>query len=243
MTGEPKLPETPAELWQGWSEAWKGFFETASRMWSQTPQGSVDAAADPYGLFQSWQQFFDTKTQGGKNMAADPFTLFKQWYDATAESWSKAVGEAIATEQFASALGNFLDSFVSFTIMFRRANEQYYSNLQLPTRSDIARVARLVVNLEEKVDRIEDALMDAREGISPATSGADPSPGSKTGLAKLEARVDRLELKLDRVLAALEKPEAKEEQAGSASEQGRNGTVQAPGRRAARASGQRTKRG
>lgn len=237
MTGEPKLPETPAELWQGWTEAWKGFNESASRMWSLTPQGSQESAADPYGLFQSWQQFFDTSTQGGKNISADPFAIFKQWYDATSESWSKTVGEAIATEQFAESLSNFLDSFTSFTIMFRRANEQYFSNLQLPTRSDIARVATLIVNLEEKVDRIEDTLMEARDRSSPPTTGAD--------LSKLEARLNRLERKLDRVLAALEKLEATE-QVGSGSDVGEqdwNGVLQAPGRRRGRASRQKTKGG
>ena len=83
MTGEPKLPETPTELWQVWNEVWKGFNESASRLWSLTPQGSQESAADPYGLFQSWQQFFDTTTEGGKNLPADPFAIFKQWYDAT----------------------------------------------------------------------------------------------------------------------------------------------------------------
>lgn len=235
MTGEPKLPETPAELWQGWTEAWKEFNESASRMWSLTPQGSKEAAADPYGLFQSWQQFFDTTTQGGKNISADPFAIFKQWYDATSESWSKTVGEAIATEQFAEAIGRFLDSFTSFTIMFRRANEQYFSNLQLPTRSDIARVATLIVNLEEKVDRIEDALMDAGDRSSPATA--------ETAISKFEARLNRLERKLDRVLAAQEKLEAKE-RAGSSSdygEQERDGVLQVPRRRSGRASRQKTK--
>jgi polyhydroxyalkanoic acid synthase PhaR subunit len=237
MTGEPKLPETPAELWQSWSEAWQGFNEAASRMWSLTPQGSQESAADPYGLFRSWQQFFDSTTQGGKNFSADPFALFKQWYDATSESWSKTVGEAIATEQFAETIGRFLDSFTSFTIMFRRANEQYFSNLQLPTRSDIARVATLVVNLEEKVDRIEDTLIEAGESPSP--------PTAEGAISKLEARMNRLERKLDRVLAALEKPEAKERAASGSDqdEQGRNGALQAPGGRAARASGQRTKGG
>ena len=237
MTGEPKLPETPAELWQGWTEAWKEFNESASRMWSLTPQGSKEAAADPYGLFQSWQQFFDSTTQGGKNISADPFAIFKQWYDATSESWSKTVGEAIATEQFAEAIGRFLDSFTSFTIMFRRANEQYFSNLQLPTRSDIARVATLIVNLEEKVDRIEDTLNDAGDRSSPATA--------ETAISKLEARLNRLERKLDRVLAALEKLEAKE-RAGSGSDQGEqdwDGVLQAPGRRSGRASRQSTKGG
>jgi polyhydroxyalkanoic acid synthase PhaR subunit len=198
MTGEPKLPETPAELWQGWTEAWKGFNE---RMWRLPPQESQESAVDPYGLFQSWQQFFDTTTQGGTNISADPFAIFKQWYDATSESWSKTVGEAIATEQFAETVGRFLDSFTSFTIMFRRANEQYFSNLQLPTRSDIARVATLIVNLEEKVDRIEDTLMDARDRSSP--------PTADTAISKLEARLNRLERQLDRVLAAQEKQKTK----------------------------------
>ena len=237
MTGEPKLPETPAELWQGWTEAWKEFNESASRMWSLTPQGSQVSAVDPYGLFQSWQQFFDTTTQGGKNTSADPFAIFKQWYDATSESWSKTVGEAIATEQFAEAIGRFLDSYTSFNIMFRRANEQYFSNLQLPTRSDIARVAKLIVNLEEKVDRIEDTLMDAGDRSSP--------PTTETAILKLEARLNHLERKLDRVLAALEKPEAKE-QVGSDTEQGEqdwDGVLQAPRMRSGRASRQRTKGG
>ena len=237
MTGEPKLPETPTELWQVWNEVWKGFNESASRLWSLTPQGSQESAADPYGLFQSWQQFFDTTTEGGKNLPADPFAIFKQWYDATSESWSKIVGEAIATEQFAETIGRFLDSFTSFTIMFRRANEQYFSNLQLPTRSDIARVATLIVNLEEKVDRIEDTLMEAGERSSPSTAGAD--------ISKLEARLNRLERKMDRVLAALDRQETKG-QDGSTSDQGEqdwNGVLQASGKRSGRANRQKAKGG
>jgi polyhydroxyalkanoic acid synthase PhaR subunit len=181
------------------NEAWKEFNESASRMWPQKPQGSQELAADPYGMFQSWQQYFDTTTQGGANISGDPFTIFKQWYDATSESWSKTVGEAVATEQFAEAISRFLDSYTSFNIMFRRANEQYFSNLQLPTRSDIARVATLIVNLEEKVDRIEDTLMDVRDG--------SPPPTIDTAISKLEARLNRLERKLERVLTALEKIE------------------------------------
>ena len=235
MTGEPKLPETPAELWQGWTEAWKGFNESASRMWSLTPQGSQEAAADPYGLFQSWQQFFDTTTQGGKSTSVDPFAIFKLWYDATSESWSKTVGEAIATEQFAEAIGRFLDSYTSFTMMFRRANEQYFSNLQLPTRSDIARVATLIVNLEEKVDRIEDTLMDASDRSIP--------PTSDTAISKLEARLNRLERKLDRALSALEKLEAKEQVGSGQGEQDLDGVLHVPRKRSSRTSRQRTKRG
>jgi polyhydroxyalkanoic acid synthase PhaR subunit len=237
MAGEPKAQETPADLWRGLNEAWKEFNESASRMWPQMPQGSQESAADPYGMFQSWKQWYDTATQGGENNSGDPFAIFKQWYDATSESWSKTIGEAIATEQFAEAINRFLDSYTSFAIMFRRANEQYFSNLQLPTRSDIARVASLIVNLEEKVDRIEDTLMDAKEDSF--------RPAADAALSKLEARLNHLESKLERVLAALEKMEAKE-QVGSSSDQSEqewDGILRAPRTRSTRASRQKAKGG
>jgi polyhydroxyalkanoic acid synthase PhaR subunit len=237
MAGEPKPLETPAELWQSLTEAWKGFNESASRMWALTPQGSQESAADPYGLYQSWQEFYDNATQGGKNTSADPFAIFKHWYDATAETWSKTVGEAIATEQFAESIGMFLNNYTSFALMFRRANEQYFSNLQLPTRSDIARVATLIVNLEEKVDRIEDTLTDAGQSSSP--------PATEVDLSKLEARLNGLESKLEKVLAALEKLETKEQAASSAGrgEQDWNGVARATGVRSGRASRQKTRKG
>ncbi len=53
-----------------------------------------------------------------------------------------------------------LESYASFFKTFRRANEEFFQNLQLPTRSDIARIAELVIALEEKVDQIDDALDD-----------------------------------------------------------------------------------
>src|SRR5947209_13414074 len=91
----------------------------------------------------------------------DPFTFFREWYNATSETWSKAAEEAVGSEQFMELNKRFLESYSAFYKTFRLANEEYFRNLQLPTRSDITRVAELVVALEEKVDRIEDTLEDS----------------------------------------------------------------------------------
>lgn len=117
--------------------------------------------------------------------STDPSTFFREWYNATSEAWSKAAEEAVGSEQFMELNKRFLESYATFSKAWRLANEEYFRNLQLPTRSDITRVAELVVALEEKIDRIEDTLED---------------------------RLDRVESKLDGILAALEKPQTRDSQ-------------------------------
>jgi len=171
------------------TELWKQWYETSSNQWLEMME---EARA---------------KMLAGESLPADPFTFFKQWYEATSETWSKVVGDVIGTEKFVEATSRFLESYTSFARTLRRTNEEYFRNLQLPTRSDIARVAELVVALEEKVDRIEDAFEEFQEGPQVAISEV------VEGLSK---RLDRVESKLDKVLAALEKNAAKASRSTSA---------------------------
>jgi polyhydroxyalkanoic acid synthase PhaR subunit len=137
-----------------------------------------------------------------ENTTVDPITVLKNWYDTSGEKWSKAFGDVIGTERFVEAMSYMLESYASFSSMFRQASEAYFSNLQLPTRSDIARLAGLVVNLEEKVDRIEDSLEHVGNDSAQVISG--------TSLQRLEARLEQVECKLEKLLAVLEKMEASE---------------------------------
>ncbi len=171
------------------TELWKQWYETSSSQWLEMME---EARA---------------KMLAGESLPADPFTFFKQWYEATSETWSKVVGDVIGTEKFVEATSRFLESYTSFARTLRRTNEEYFRNLQLPTRSDIARVAELVVALEEKVDRIEDAFEEFQEGPQVAISEV------VEGLSK---RLDRVESKLDKVLATLEKNAAKASRSTSA---------------------------
>ena len=99
------------------------------------------------------------------NMPTDPFTFYKQWYDAISETWSKVVGDLIGTEEFTKASSEFLKNYLNFVKSSRRMNEEYFKNLQIPTLSDIARVAEQIVLLEDKVDKIEDAIEDLSDNF------------------------------------------------------------------------------
>jgi polyhydroxyalkanoic acid synthase PhaR subunit len=234
----------PKEVWQHW-------FEATTAAW----RNAAEKGADPLGLTTQWSEMMEearAKISAEGTIAADPFTLFKQWYDATSETWSKAVGDIIGSDRFMQMASQFLESYTSFARTFHRASEEYFSNLQLPTRSDIARVAELVINVEEKVDQLDlafEGLEDtyAQSTTSEAIAGLagrldgvenklDVLPAVLQKLAtveRLEMRLDRVENKLDQLLLALEKIEATPQAVRST-----NSTRKSPGPRSGSAKGQ-----
>lgn len=198
-------------------EAWQRWFDGMTEEWRSAAQ----MGADPLGLTTHLLEMIEearAKMQADGNFPADPFTFFKQWYDATNEAWANAIGEAIGTEKFMEGVSRFIESYTSFHRTFRRTSEEYFRNLQLPTRSDVARVAELVIALEEKVDRIEDACEDFEDGYAHLAT-SETVAGLAEQLERVESkaveglakRLDQVESKLDKVLAALKKIEAKEQ--------------------------------
>jgi len=207
-------------------EAWQQWFDTTTGIWRK----AAEVGGDPLGFTTQWIEMMEdarARMQAGGTFPADPFTFFKQWYDATSEMWSKVVGDIIGTEKFVEAAGHFLESYTSFYRTVRRSSEEYFRNLQLPTRSDLARVAELVVNLEVKVDSVEDAFEDFKEGqqgaikeigavlderLDQVENKLEVLPVALERIEELKGlstRLDQVENKLDRVLSALEKLEGK----------------------------------
>jgi polyhydroxyalkanoic acid synthase PhaR subunit len=192
-----KSLESPQQLWNQW-------FEMTIAAWRKV----ITAGGDPLGLIAQWLDMLEdaqatvSKTPG--SFSPDPFTLFKQWYDLTNETWSKTIGGVIGSDKFMEMSSEFLKNYAGFSEVLRRANEEYFHNLQLPTRADVARVAELVVNLENKVDQIDDRLESLEERrVSLATGESIASLDER--VARLEDRLSRLESKLDMLLADREK--------------------------------------
>ncbi len=186
--GPSGMPD-PKEVWRVW-------FDRATDLWRK----AAESGPDPLGLTSQWLEMLEetrAKMQATGSFPSDPFSLYKQWYDATSETWAKIVEELIGTDKFMESASQFLDSYTSFASLSRRANEDYFHNLQLPTRSDIARVASLVIALEDKVDGLEDSIEALQDKNSHARSTA-----STTALHGVEHRLHTTEQKLDAVQAA-----------------------------------------
>ncbi len=204
-------------------EAWKRWFEASTDIWEK----AAERGPDPLGLTTQWLEMMEEARarMAEGNIPADPFTFMKQWYDATSETWATVIGDIIGTERFMVSASQFMESYTSLYRTFRRANEEFFNNLQLPTRSDIARVAELVIEVEDKVDQIEDAFEDFEdhytkgvpvnqegrlEQVERKLDALASSMQKLTTVDTLEKRLDRLESKLDTLLVALGKSEAKE---------------------------------
>jgi polyhydroxyalkanoic acid synthase PhaR subunit len=176
-------------------DLWRRWFEMTQDSWRK----SVEMGQSAMELLPRWVQMLDearTNLLAGAVPPSDPLQLATQWYNATSGPFSDFVGDVIEREEFLEPSSRFLQSYASFYKVFKRNSEEYLKNLQLPVRSDITRIAGLVVNLEEKVDRIEEVLEDFEYGYA--------EPATSESVKNVENRLDRVEGKLDRLLAALE---------------------------------------
>ena len=126
----------------------------------------------------------------------DPLEFAVQWYNATNGPFGEFVQDVVEREEFLEASSRWMQNYASLYRIFSRQSEEYLRNLQIPVRSDISRIAGLIVALEDKVDRIEEAFEDFEYGY------AKPATAEEVG--ELDKRLDRVEGKLDRLLTALE---------------------------------------
>ncbi|GAC1394267.1 MAG: hypothetical protein NVS4B11_08060 [Ktedonobacteraceae bacterium] len=180
--GQEQMKVHPFQMMNS-KDAWKTWFDTTMETWRK----AVETGGDPLGLTKQWLKMMEeaqAKLLAGTPLQTDPFTLFKEWYDATSDQWSKVVEETLSSKQFLEFTRPFLESYASISLAFRRANEEYFKRLQLPTISDIANVATLVINLEEKVDKVEDSLESFEDTYA--------NVATLEAVASLEQRLDKV---------------------------------------------------
>ena len=188
----------PQEMWGKWVETtlegWQRAAGLGTEMMSMTPH---------------WMRMMG---QARENLLAqqklpnDPLELAVQWYNATSGPVSEFVQDVIEREEFLDVSSRFLQNYASLYKVFGRNSEEYLHNLQMPARSDVTRVASLVVALEDKVDRLEETFEEFEYGYQePATAESIGAlEGRLDRLDALEGRMDRIEGKLDQLLSAVE---------------------------------------
>src|SRR5215211_813241 len=180
--------EESRELWRRWFDAtvesWEKSTELGGEMLNMTPR-----------YFEMLEQA-RTNLMSARSFPKDPLEFAVLWYNATSGPFSEFIQDVIEREEFLEPASEWLQSYASFYKLFARRSEEYLKSLQVPVRSDITRVAGLVVALEDKVDRLEEAFEEFEYGY------AKPATAEEVG--ELETRLDRVEGKLDRLLAALE---------------------------------------
>ncbi len=178
---------------------WKQWFEMATVSWQKAATLGTEAAS----LAPRWIEMLEQIRHNlfsAEGYPTDPLQFTTRLYNATSGPLSEFVGDIIQREEFLEASNSFMQSYTSFYKVFRRDSEKYLKNLQIPVRSDITRVAGLVVALEDKIDRLEEAFED--DYARPAT--AEAVGGIEDRVKGLEKRLEGVEGKIDKLLITLE---------------------------------------
>jgi polyhydroxyalkanoic acid synthase PhaR subunit len=215
--------QNPAAAEQPALDAVKGQAVEAHNLWKQWFEGAQDSWQKAAGLGREavelgprwvamWDQIRNNFLSVG-GYPTDPLQFATRWYNATSGPFSDFIGDLIEREEMLDTSSHLLQHYASFYKVFRRNSEEYLKSLQIPVRSDITRVAGLVVALEDKVDRLEEAFEDFEYGYAePAT--AESVGNLENRIANLEGRLEGVEGKIDRLLAALENAPQNGAQAG-----------------------------
>jgi hypothetical protein len=148
-------------------DLWTKQIEEGTQAWAKLV-GQVGQAPQPPDPFAFWRPAMDqamaawTKllTQG----AATPDLLaqWKQFLDQWIAAWGKVLEQAMGTETFARALGQHLDRWLALQAPARKMAEEgteaTLGALGLPSRSQVVGIARQLVDLEDRVEAVEDRL-------------------------------------------------------------------------------------
>jgi polyhydroxyalkanoic acid synthase PhaR subunit len=121
-----------------------------------------------------------------QKISFEPFTLWKDMYEHSEKAWSDVIQDTLGKESFSEGLGQIQSSYLQYQEMINNLTEAYFKQANIPTPDEIANVAALVINLEEKIDTIDDLLYENSE-----TSSKEISQLKRT-INKLEKKIDKI---------------------------------------------------
>lgn len=123
----------------------------------------------------------------------DPLTMWKDIYEKTEATWSEAIQDSMKKEPFSEGMGQTLNNHLQYQELISKMTETYLKQVNMPTRGEIASIASLVINLEAKIDDLQDKIE-----VDPVENETN------NDINLLKISVINLEKKLDKVIALLE---------------------------------------
>jgi hypothetical protein len=148
-------------------DLWKRQIDEGTQAWARLLAQSP-AAPPPADPTMFWRPILDQGFQTWARLLAqgpmtpDVMTQWKQLVDQSIEAWSRALGQVMGTDAFAQSLGKALDQILVTSAPLKKATDQSIEAtlqaLNLPSRTQVTGVAKQIVDLEDRIDSLEDAL-------------------------------------------------------------------------------------
>ena len=96
----------------------------------------------------------------------DLVNLYKELYTINENSWAEVVKNIITKDTFVQTLDNTLDNYFSNENIIRQNMDKLFERRAFPSKKDIARIAELIIAVEEKVEFLDYQLVDAVKSMA-----------------------------------------------------------------------------
>ncbi|MDP4107353.1 MAG: poly(R)-hydroxyalkanoic acid synthase subunit PhaE, partial [Bacillota bacterium] len=96
---------------------------------------------------------------------------------------------------FSEWLGQVQNAYLQYQQLVQKSTDNYLKQVNIPTRDEISNVASLIINLEEKVENLDQKIEDELLANSASSE-----------INKLKTSITKLDKKLDSILKAVQIP-------------------------------------
>lgn len=96
----------------------------------------------------------------------DLVELWKMIYFSSEETWSRSARDFVASDTFIGMLQEIKDRYLSAHKLSTAYMDKYFETNPVPSKKDIARVAELVIALEDKIDRLDLQFVNNLDSIA-----------------------------------------------------------------------------
>jgi len=147
-------------------DMWRRQLEESTQAWTRmVSQAPPAAPPDPTAF---WKPVLNQGLEQWARMFAqtpaspDLMVQWKQFLDQWIEAWSRVLGQAMNTESFAKLMGGSLENWLAAQAPLKRAGEQAVEQtlqaMNVASRTQLTSVAKQIVELEERLERVEDGI-------------------------------------------------------------------------------------
>lgn len=102
----------------------------------------------------------NSQADGNKLIFPDFAELWKEMYFKTETAWADAFKEFVSTDTFVKMLDQSLTQHLSMEKVNRQYVDKLFEYSAAPSKKDLARIAELVISVEEKIDNLDYQLLD-----------------------------------------------------------------------------------
>jgi hypothetical protein len=103
----------------------------------------------------------------------DPFGALRTMRDANMESWSKMMIELVNSEAYSQMMSRWANTYFTVSQPFQQlldtAMTRVLTQLNMPTRDDVTRLAERLTNIETRLDDLDAKLDEFQRAARPAS--------------------------------------------------------------------------